>query len=192
MAISTTLMLGAAFRLPLRQTEGFVRSIVGLMGWDLPVPDHTPLSRRRTVDVVLETGTNKQPTDIALDSAGLKFFGVGESRAKHGEARRSWRKLYIPVDPAGSEIRAHELTGDDTADATMSGPMAAGSGGMIRRVFAGGAYDGEPVTKAIRKARPPNSPPEIIVPPHATSIPPPDMADRNGSCMRRRSRQGEG
>ena len=145
------------------------------------------------MDVALETGTNKRPTDIVLDSTGLKFFGAGEwARARHGETRRSWRKLYIPVDPAGSEIRAHELTGDDTADATMSGPMAAGSGGMIRRVFAGGAYDGEPVTKAIRKARPPNSPPEIIVPPHATSIPPPDMADRNGSCMRRRSRQGEG
>ncbi len=190
-AISTTLLLGAVFRLPLRRTEGFVRSIVDLMGRDLPVPDHTTLSRRRrTVDVVPETGTNKRPTDIVLDSTGLKFFCAGESRAKYGETRRSWHKLYISVDPAGSEIRAHELTGDDTADATMSGPMAAGSGGMIRRVFAGGAYDGEPVAKAIREARPPNSPPEIIVPPRATSIPPPDMADRNGSCMRRRSRQG--
>ena len=67
----------------------------------------------------------------------------------------------------------HELTGDDTADATMAGPLVAGSGGMIRRVFADGAYDGEPVTKAIREARPPNSPPEIIIPPRATSIPPP-------------------
>ena len=51
LAISTTLMLGVVFRLPLRQTEGFVRSLVDLMGCDLPVPDHTTLSRRRrTVD----------------------------------------------------------------------------------------------------------------------------------------------
>ena len=87
-----------------------------------------------------------------------------------------------------------KLTGDDTADATMAGPLVAGSGGMIRRVFADGAYDGEPVTKAIREARPPNSPPEIIIPPRATSIPPPArlMADRNGSTMRRRSRRREG
>ena len=56
----------------------------------------------------------------------------------------------------------------------MAGPLVAGSGGMIRRVVADGAYDGEPVTKAIREARPPNSPPEIIIPPRATSIPPPD------------------
>ena len=108
-------------------------------------------------------------------STGLKFFGAGEwARAKHGETRRSWRKLHISVDPASSEIRTHELTGDDTADATMAGPLVAGSGGMIRRVFADGAYDGEPMTKAIREARPPNSPPEIIIPPRATSIPPPD------------------
>ena len=146
------------------------------MGCDLPVPDHTTLSRRRrTVDVVVETSTNKRSTDIVLDSTGLKFFGAGEwARAKHGETRRSWRKLHISVDPASSEIRTHELTGDDTADATMAGPLVAGSGGMIRRVFADGAYDGEPVTKAIREARPPNSPPEIIIPPRATSIPPPD------------------
>ena len=32
LAISTTLMLGVVFRLPLRQTEGFVRSLVDLMG----------------------------------------------------------------------------------------------------------------------------------------------------------------
>ena len=176
LAISTTLMLGVVFRLPLRQTEGFVRSLVDLMGCDLPVPDHTTLSRRRrTVDVVVETSTNKRSTDIVLDSTGLKFFGAGEwARAKHGETRRSWRKLHISVDPASSEIRTHELTGDDTADATMAGPLVAGSGGMIRRVFADGAYDGEPVTKAIREARPPDSPPEIIIPPRATSIPPPD------------------
>ena len=169
LAISTTLMLGVVFRLPLRQTEGFVRSLVDLMGCELPVPDHTTLSRRRrTVDVVVETSTNKRSTDIVLDSTGLKFFGAGEwARAKHGETRRSWRKLHISVDPASSEIRTHELTGDDTADATMAGPLVAGSGGMIRRVFADGAYDGEPVTKAIREARPPNSPPEIIIPPRA-------------------------
>ena len=47
LAISTTLMLGVVFRLPLRQTEGFVRSLVDLMGCDLPVPDHTTLSRTR-------------------------------------------------------------------------------------------------------------------------------------------------
>lgn len=61
LAISTTLMLGMVFRFPLRQTEGFVRSLVDFMGCDLPVPDHTTLARRRrTVDVVVETSTSKR------------------------------------------------------------------------------------------------------------------------------------
>ena len=58
----------------------------------------------------------------------------------------------------------------------MAGPLVAGSGGNIRRVIADGAYDGAPVTKAIRAARPARSPPRIVVPPPARSIPPPGQA----------------
>lgn len=113
------------------------------------------------------------PTDIVLDSTGLKFYGAGEwARKKHGETRRSWRKLHMSVDPASSEIVAHELTDDDTSDAVMAGPLVAGSGGNIRRVIADGAYDGAPTTAAIRDARPAKSPPKIVVPPRVTSIPP--------------------
>jgi hypothetical protein len=40
------------FHLALRQTEGFLGSILRLMGVDLPCPDHTTLSRRNaTVEV---------------------------------------------------------------------------------------------------------------------------------------------
>jgi len=36
-----------------------------------------------------------KPVDIVIDSTGLKFHGAGEwSRTKHGESRRSWRKLH--------------------------------------------------------------------------------------------------
>ena len=51
-AIETALTLRVIFHLPLRQTEGFLGSIVKLMGQDLPCPDPTTLSRRnRTVNV---------------------------------------------------------------------------------------------------------------------------------------------
>ena len=174
LAISTTLMLGVVFRLPLRQTEGFVRSLVDLMGCDLPVPDHTravAAAAKLVKDVVVETSTNKRPTDIVLDSHGPEILwrwrvkGLAPSTVKRGARGAS---CISRLTRTSSEIRTHELTGDDTADATMAGPLVAGSGGMIRRVFADGAYDGEPVTKAIREARPPNSPPEIIIPPRAT------------------------
>ncbi|MEO1495111.1 MAG: transposase [Pseudomonadota bacterium] len=85
----------------------------------------------------------------------------------------SWRKLHVSINPATSEIVAHELTDSDTSDAAMAGPFVAGSGGNIRRVIADGAYDGQPVTDAIRAARPVKSQPKIIVPPPTKSIPPP-------------------
>lgn len=138
LAIEASLTLGAVYRLPLRQTEGFVGSLLALIGADLPAPDHTTLSRRRrTVAVDMHTSGHRRPTDIVLDSTGLKFYGAGEwARARHGETRRSWRKLHISVDPADSEIVAHELTDDDTSDAVMAGLLVAGSGGNIRRVIA--------------------------------------------------------
>ena len=45
MAIQTALTLRLIFHLPLRQTEGFLSSIFRLAGLNLPVPDHTTLSR---------------------------------------------------------------------------------------------------------------------------------------------------
>ena len=47
LAIVTALTLSTVFHLPLRQTEGFVASLIGLMGLDLQTPDHTTLSRRQ-------------------------------------------------------------------------------------------------------------------------------------------------
>src|SRR5690554_5123261 len=44
LAIETCLTLGLIFHQPLRQTQGFVRSLLGLMGVALPVPDFSTLS----------------------------------------------------------------------------------------------------------------------------------------------------
>src|SRR6185437_8844102 len=46
LAILTALTLKAVFRLALRQTEGLIGSLMRLLGLDLPIPDHTTLSRR--------------------------------------------------------------------------------------------------------------------------------------------------
>jgi hypothetical protein len=45
-AIETALILRLVFKLPLRQAEGFLRSVLSLMGADLEAPDHATLSRR--------------------------------------------------------------------------------------------------------------------------------------------------
>jgi len=45
-AIETALVLRLVLKLPLRQAEGFLRSVLSLMALDLEVPDHTTISRR--------------------------------------------------------------------------------------------------------------------------------------------------
>lgn len=46
LAIETALTLACVCSLPLGQSEGFIGSILDLLGLQLPVPDHTTLSRR--------------------------------------------------------------------------------------------------------------------------------------------------
>ncbi|MBL6983368.1 MAG: transposase, partial [Anaerolineales bacterium] len=47
-AIECMLLIQSVFRLPLRQTQGFLMSILGLMAFALPVPMYSTLSRRRS------------------------------------------------------------------------------------------------------------------------------------------------
>ncbi len=179
-------LLGALVRFPLRQTEGFVRSLLALIRLDLAVPDHTTLARRRRTVVILDLSLpRKGPVDIVVDSTGLKFYGAGEwARKKHGESRRSRRKLHISVNPEINEIVAHELTDDDTSDAAMIGDLVVNSGGKIRSVIADGAYDGEPGYRAIRSVRPVGSPPNIVISPKGPSIP--DKGQLHGGSERER------
>ena len=51
LAIRTALTLRVVFGLPLRQTEGFLDSLLSLMSRDLKAPDHTTLSRRNQIVV---------------------------------------------------------------------------------------------------------------------------------------------
>lgn len=83
LAIQTALTLGLAFGLRLRQTEGFLTSVLQLMGLDLAVPDHTTLSRRaRTWRSAGRRERRKIPTKEAIhvlvDSTGLEVYGAGQ------------------------------------------------------------------------------------------------------------------
>ncbi len=59
-AILTFLMIKSLFQLAGRQTEGFLQSLFVLMGIDLPVPDHTTVSRRgKNLEIVLQREKNR-------------------------------------------------------------------------------------------------------------------------------------
>ena len=118
-AIETALVLRLVFKLPLRQAEGFLRSLLSLMDVDLEAPDHTTLSRRsQNLDVVLKLVPVNEPIHLIVDSTGLSIVGEGEWAAvKHGgRGKRVWRKLHLGVDRSGV-IVAEALTHGSADDA---------------------------------------------------------------------------
>jgi transposase len=100
-AIETVLTLRLLFHLPLRQVEGFVSSLLQLMGLNLPTPDHTTLSRRaRTLNIRIKRRTSNKPLHLIVDSTGLSIHGEGPW-ATGKKRRRGWRKLHIMIDRDG-------------------------------------------------------------------------------------------
>ena len=88
-AIETALTLRLLLRLPLRQTEGFLRSIFELMNVTLDVPDHTTISRRSArLAVLLRSQPSNHAITLVIDSSGLSIFGEGQWAAvKHDPGR---------------------------------------------------------------------------------------------------------
>jgi hypothetical protein len=69
LAISTALTMGLVFGLALRQTEGLIGSVIGLLGLDLAVPDHSTLSRRaKTLGVPPLRRAGTGPLHLLVDS----------------------------------------------------------------------------------------------------------------------------
>jgi len=142
-AIETALTLRLIFHLPLRQAEGFLTALFRLMGLDLPVPDHTTLSRRgQLLDVRLRRSTPAKRLHLLIDSTGLSMFGEGDwATAKHGgRGKRGWKKLHLAVNRSG-EIVAQALTDATTDDAQTGKTLLERVDGAVGRVTADAAYD---------------------------------------------------
>ena len=89
-AIQTSLMLRAAFKLPLRQAEGLMASVLTLMDLTISAPDHTTVSRRAvTLPVVQPASVPHGALHVLIDSTGLQVYGAGQwLEAKHGAKSR--------------------------------------------------------------------------------------------------------
>jgi hypothetical protein len=60
-AIQTSLMVRAAVRMPLRQTEGLMASLLTLMGPTILAPGHTKVSRRAVTLPVIRPALSMPP-----------------------------------------------------------------------------------------------------------------------------------
>jgi len=172
LAILTALTLRAVFHLALRQTEGLIGSVIGLLGLALSVPDHTTLCRRAGTLAVPRPRPRRhgEPLHLLVDSTGLKLCGAGEWLVeKHGaKVRRSWRKLHISLDADTGQIVAATLTNKERDDGAEVGPLLDQVTGPVASFTADGAYDQEGVAAAVAERHPEAA---IIVPPRATAVP---------------------
>src|SRR5215203_3447879 len=158
LAITTALTLKAVFRLALRQTEGLIGSIIGLLGLDLSVPDHTTLSRRaETLEVPRSrSDSDAAPVHLLVDSTGLKLCGAGEWLIeKHGtRTRRAWRKMHLGVDADTGRIVASELTTHDVDDGSQVGPLLDQVAAPLASFTGDGAYDQDGVYASVGERHP--------------------------------------
>jgi len=144
--IECCLLLGKIYHQRLRQTTGFVKSVLRMMGHkDYAVPDYSTLCRRQAclpVEVSRVLAGRKK-IDIAIDSTGLKVYGEGEWKVrKHGASkRRTWRKLHIGIDVATQEIVCVELTTNGEDDAAVAGRMLKGKTHQLNSFRGDGGYD---------------------------------------------------
>ncbi len=177
LAILTVLTLRTVFRLPLRQTEGFVASLIRLIGLSLDTPDHTTLSRRSsTVAVPRIAKAQHGAIHLVIDSTGLKVIGDGEWHAhKHqtSNKRRRWRKLHLGVDGNGF-IVASRLTESSADDAAVGTRILEGLDVMLERFTADGAYDTRAVYEAVAAIGVPGL--KIVIPPKRTAVADPRAA----------------
>ena len=108
--------------LALRQTIGFVESLLQLLGLGRNVPDFSTLSRRpKTLAVNIPHRGSQGPLHLLIDRTGIEVEGEGELNArKHGGAkRRVWRKVHLGIDEKTLEVRAVEVTISNVGDAQM-------------------------------------------------------------------------
>jgi hypothetical protein len=169
-AVKTSLMLRTAFKLPLRQTEGLLASVLTLMKLTISVPDHTTVSRRAVkLPVIQPAQVPRGALHVLIDSTGLQVYGAGQwLEAKHGaKSRRKRRKLQLAVDADSGMIVAQTLTDQGADDPSQVAPLLDQIGGPITRVTADGAYDGIPTYKTIAAH---GDGIKVVIPPRSTAV----------------------
>lgn len=148
-AIEVVSMVRFFFKLPLRATQGFTGSLMDILGFDLPVPNYSTLSRRmKKLEVKLGKLKSKgKKIHVVLDSTGLKVFGEGEWKVRqHGYSkRRTWMKLHLAVDEADGEILSMSLTENSFKDNELFEDLLDGLENMISDASADGAYDDQKI-----------------------------------------------
>ena len=173
LAIEAVLTLRLVFHLALRQAAGLAASVLRLLGLDLPMPDHTTLSRRGRAFAARQprVAASSGPVHFLLDSTGLELFGQGAcDTAKHGRTKLRLMKLHLAVEAGTGQIVVHVLTEGTADDVAQVPDLLHTVEGTIASLTADYAYGGEPTYAAVA-ARQPDPMPDLVIPPRASAVP---------------------
>jgi hypothetical protein len=181
-AIEAALTIRMVFHLPLRQTEGFLRSLAQLLEVDLPIPDHTTLSRRlkKLRDIRPRRLASDRPIHLLIDSTGLRIH-VGHMNKP--PRNRAWRKLHLAVDADTGEIVASNLTTRRTHDCTQVPALLGQISEPLASVSADAAYDTGPVYRAAHEHSPRRAV-RVLIPPGRSA----QLNPRPSTALKERNR----
>lgn len=153
-AIEAVLLLKAVYHLPLRGAQGFVQSVLGLMGLALPTPHYSTLSRRQVgLELDMPHLKRGQALHLVVDSTGCKVYGEGEWKVRmHGVSRRrTWRKLHLGVDEQTGEIVAAVLSSNNVSDGEVLPLLLEQVEEPITQLSGDGGYDKRSCYEALQE-----------------------------------------
>ena len=143
------------YKLPYRQTQGFLESLVKKLNWEVKVPDYSIINRRRKKLTIKINGSGKGKKYIVMDSTGAKVYGEGEWKVRqHGWGKhRTWRKIHLAIDESTGEIESCATTTNSIDDAAMVGTLLNEISGKVQKLGADGAYDKRKVYKELERRK---------------------------------------
>jgi len=152
LAVTCALTLREVYHLPLRATQGLVRSLLPLLGTDLTAPHYSTLSRRAAALAGKLPRRSTGPLHLAVDATGVKLYGEGEWEVRlHGaDRRRAWRKLHLLLDHRTHEALACSMSEQYVLDRKELPGLRGGVEGEVVEVLGDGADDFQDCYKAIR------------------------------------------
>jgi len=173
-AIITCHELRQVYKLPLRQTQGFINSLFRIMGLDLQCPDYSLLSKRlKALNIKCPRYRKHEKKDnhiaaIAIDSTGLKRFGRDEWHQERHKvsARRSWRKAHFGIDE-NHYIQAAMLTDRFTTDDEVVDDLLDQIDTDVTQFTGDGAYDSSIVYSSMMRHSP-NA--DVVIPPAKNAL----------------------
>ena len=168
-AIQAVLLLKAVYHLPLRGAQGFVGSVLSLMGLSWPVPHYSTLSRRQVgLELVMPRLRQGEAIHLVVDSTGCKVYGEGEWKVRvHGKSRRrTWRKLHLGVDENSGEIVAGVLSSNNVSDGEALPLLLEQIAEPLAQVSGDGGYDQRGCYEALQKRQEEQKQPlQVTIPP---------------------------